>query len=197
MSPTQAADLLARAQIDDLGAQAAASLTAAGLVGICVNPDDALILELLQQVPSLRVLQLHGQESPARVAQIRRQLSPAQSIWKALHIGGGDFATQWQQYAPICELLLFDSAQIAPGHSVPGGSGQTFNWHILQLYQGALPFGLAGGITIDNIKDALAFRLHGRSALVIDIASGAELGIPGIKDIDKIRAMVAAVRETF
>lgn len=197
LPPALAVSLLAQAGVSNSKIDSSTRFPHRGLVGIFVDPDDALIVEVLRQVPSMQVVQLHGLESPERVAEIRRLIGPQLRLWKTIHMGEQADTLRAKAYNPLCDLLLFDSAQIAVGHDVPGGSGHTFIWQWLSTYDGASPFGLAGGINTENIKDALAFRLNGRSAALIDVASGAENGSPGIKNLAKIRSLLAAVQETL
>ena len=73
-----------------------------------------------------------------------------------------------------------------------GGSGETFNWDLARKATRITdkPIILAGGLTPDNVQEALeAVRPH-----VVDVSSGVECS-PGVKDHDKIKAFVRAVRE--
>jgi len=72
-----------------------------------------------------------------------------------------------------------------------GGSGETFNWELAAEAKriAGRPIILAGGLTPDNIVDALeAVRPDG-----VDVASGVEAS-PGIKDLGKVKAFIQAVR---
>ena len=84
-------------------------------------------------------------------------------------------------------LLLFDTK--CPTH---GGSGRKFNWDILRDYRGDLPFLLSGGI---GPEDAGALRqFHHEKCLGIDINSRFEVE-PGIKDVEKIKQFITALRK--
>lgn len=78
------------------------------------------------------------------------------------------------------DYILFDTG---------GGTGRTFDWDLLANYQRTKPFFLAGGITPDNVADAIA-KTH---PYAIDVASGVERA-PGIKDHDKLRKLFEAIR---
>ena len=67
--------------------------------------------------------------------------------------------------------------------------GLAFDWNLLAIYRGALPWGLAGGLTPANVAEAV--RLTG--APLVDTSSGVE-SAPGVKDVDKILAFCAAAR---
>jgi phosphoribosylanthranilate isomerase len=69
-----------------------------------------------------------------------------------------------------------------------GGTGRAFDWTLLEQYDRTKPFFLAGGITPDNVDDALRARPH-----AIDLASGVERA-PGIKDHDKLKRLFERVK---
>ncbi len=79
------------------------------------------------------------------------------------------------------DVFLFDSGR--------PGSGQTWNWHLLSGYFGPIPFVLAGGLSPENVGEAIsAVRPWG-----VDVSSSLEVR-PGVKDPDRIRRFVSAVR---
>jgi len=151
---------------------------------LLVDPDDALV----DAVAALGVdlLQLHGQESPERVADIKTRTGlPAM---KAIGVRtAGDLAAIGT-YAPVTDRLLID-AKPPEGAAVPGGHGVAFDWRLIAGRDWPLPWMLAGGLTSDNVAEAI--RLTGAPA--VDVASGVEAR-PGVKDPDKVRAFVAAAK---
>jgi phosphoribosylanthranilate isomerase len=81
--------------------------------------------------------------------------------------------------------VLIDAA--VPGQY--GGTGQTAPWHLFSGFDPGVPLILAGGLTPENVAEAVRIvRPHG-----VDVASGIESS-PGRKDADKMRRFVAAVR---
>ena len=78
------------------------------------------------------------------------------------------------------DFILFDTG---------GGTGRTFDWSLLDQYDRAKPFFLAGGITPDNVADAIA-KTH---PYAIDVASGVE-SAPGVKDHDKLKRLFEAIQ---
>ena len=68
--------------------------------------------------------------------------------------------------------------------------GLVFDWSLLGGYRGALPWGLAGGLSPDNVAEAV--RVTG--APQVDTSSGVE-SAPGVKDVDKIAAFCKAARQ--
>ncbi len=97
----------------------------------------------------LDFVQLHGGESPQSVAQVA---ALGVKTIKAFAVDEQfDFATT-EPYAEVCDLLLFDTKCASCG-----GSGQQFDWSLLQRYRGRAPFLLSGGIGDDNLAQIEAF----------------------------------------
>ena len=74
---------------------------------------------------------------------------------------------------------------------VPGGTGESFAWEIARAHRGRTPVILSGGLTPDNVAEAIAV-VH---PFAVDVASGTESS-PGIKDPEKLQAFASAVRAT-
>lgn len=84
------------------------------------------------------------------------------------------------------EMLLLD----AYSKDALGGTGHTFNWELAkQAKRFGLPIILAGGLTPENVADAVAFV----RPYMVDVSSGVEAE-PGRKDHDKLRRFIRAVR---
>ncbi|HMM08658.1 MAG TPA: phosphoribosylanthranilate isomerase [Paracoccus solventivorans] len=152
-------------------------------VGLFVDPDDAALDAVLAQV-ALDIIQLHGSESPARVAEIRARTRLP--VMKAVGIAAPQDLDALWDYGLVADLLLVD-AKPAPGAALPGGNGLAFDWRLLAGRRLLRPWMLAGGLTPDNVAEAV--RLTG--APMVDVSSGVE-SAPGIKDADRIRRFVAA-----
>lgn len=121
-------------------------------------------------------VQLHGNEPDEAVREIGK---PA---IKGVHVG-----ETVPVVATSAEWLLFDTHDTTLG----GGTGRTFDWSLLARLPRSKPFFLAGGITSDNVADAIrAVRPD-----AIDVASGVE-SAPGVKDHAKLRKLFEKVRET-
>ena len=154
-------------------------------VALVVNPQDAFLEEMLSQVP-IDILQLHGAEQPQRVQQIKQ--STGLPIMKALGIATAQDLHEIDRYAEICDQLLID-AKPAPGAKLPGGNGLAFDWQLLENHTWKIPWMLAGGLTPENVAQAIRVT----QARQIDVSSGVE-SAPGIKDMDKMRNFVAQAR---
>jgi len=144
-------------------------------VGLFVNPTQDCIAEVLQSVP-LGVVQLHGDETPDFCSAQRRR------VMKALPVSSPDDLKHASRFN--CPVLL--DAKAPAG--VYGGTGQAFDWSLLQGFKHDYPLTLAGGLNVDNVADAMSIRQW----FALDVSSGVESS-PGIKDAAKMRAFVAAV----
>jgi len=149
------------------------------IVALFVNASRGRIERILEQVP-VDVLQFHGDESALECASYHRPWLKALRVRPEL-----DLPAACEDYRQARGILL-DTWQ----KGVPGGTGKTFDWELARR-QLALPVVLAGGLHADNVADAIrAVR-----PLAVDVSGGVESS-PGIKDHEKIRQFVAAVRRT-
>jgi phosphoribosylanthranilate isomerase len=170
-------------------AQAAglSSRTAGGpeRVGLFVDPDDALLESVLAALP-LDVIQLHGEETPARAADIRARFG--RPVMRALGVAEPADLARLADYAPAVDRFLLD-AKPPPGASLPGGNAAAFDWRLVAGAAIPRPWLLAGGLTPDNVAEAL--RQSGAPG--VDVSSGVERA-RGVKDPARIAAFVKAAR---
>ena len=151
-------------------------------VGLFVNPDDATLTATLEEVP-LDMIQLHGDESPARVAEVRALTGLP--VIKAVGISGPADLDQLWDYGLVADMLLID-AKPPQDAALPGGNGLAFDWRLLAGRQILKPWLLAGGLTPENVHEAIRLtRAQG-----VDVSSGVE-SAPGVKDPDRIRRFIA------
>ena len=151
-------------------------------VGLFVNPDDALLQTVLAQVP-LDMIQLHGSESPARVTEVRALTGLP--VMKAVGVAEPrDLDALWD-YGLVADMLLID-AKPPKDAELPGGNGLAFDWRLLAGRQILKPWLLAGGLTPENVSQALRLT----RAPGVDVSSGVE-SAPGVKDPDRIRDFIA------
>lgn len=157
----------------------------ARIVALMVDPDDGLIDSVLSSAdPDL--VQLHGEEAPERVRDIRRRWG--KPVMKAVKVETADDADRALRYAGIADLILFDARP--PADSVlPGGNGAPFDWRALLQVRDRVPFMLSGGLTPDNVAEAI--RVSG--ATMVDVSSGVE-SEPGVKDPELIRRFLRAAK---
>lgn len=147
-------------------------------VGLFVNPDDENLLRICEQVP-LDMLQLHGNESPARLQDIRSRTGLP--IIKSFSISNADDLNFVDSYIPVIDWILFD-AKAPASSNITGGNGVSFDWTILKDKKFKKPWMLSGGLTPENVSNALSIL----SPDAVDVSSGVE-SIRGVKDAKKIR----------
>jgi phosphoribosylanthranilate isomerase len=154
----------------------------AEVVGVFVNPALDYVAEIADGV-GLTMVQLHGDEGPAYCAEVARRTGC--KVIKAARVRSGADVRALASFHTDYHLLDSYTA------GVPGGTGETFSWEIARAHRGRVPVILSGGLTSDNVADAIA-AVH---PYAVDVASGVELS-PGRKDPDKLAAFAAAVRST-
>jgi phosphoribosylanthranilate isomerase len=152
-------------------------------VGVFLDASDAEIADAV--ATGLAVLQLHGEESPKRVAELGK--GNGLPVWKVLSVATRADLTRAAAYAGVADLVLLDAK--TPKGALPGGLGLSFDWALLAGWKPPLPWGLAGGLSPDNVAEAV--RLTG--AQLVDCSSGVE-SAPGVKDVDRIAAFCKAAR---
>jgi phosphoribosylanthranilate isomerase len=166
----------------------AAALAAGVPPGLCkvaltVDATDAGLDAILAALPA-DMLQLHGTESPARVTAIKARYGLP--VMKAIGVAGPEDMAAIDAYSEVADQLLID-AKPAKG-ALPGGNGLAFDWQLLSARKyWRRPWMLAGGLTPDNVAEAIA-RTGARQ---VDVSSGVE-SAPGRKDAGLIRAFLDA-----
>ena len=155
-------------------------------VALTVDADESLLEQIVETLrPDM--LQLHGRETPHRVERLRGYFGLP--VMKALPVAEARDLEAVQRYSEVADWLLFDAR--APKEATrPGGLGQPFDWHLLENVDVVLPFMLSGGLTPDNVAEALRMT----RAPAVDVSSGVERA-PGEKDAEKIRAFIRNARE--
>ena len=154
-------------------------------VGLVVDADDAQLEAITDAVP-LDMLQLHGRESPARVAAVKARFGLP--VMKAVGVAEAADLAAIAEYEAVADQILVD-AKARKGAALPGGNGLAFDWLLIAGRQWQRPWMLAGGLTPENVRDAV--RLTG--ALQVDVSSGVE-SAPGVKEAARIAAFVAAAQ---
>lgn len=154
-------------------------------VGLFVDPADEELKTTLAQA-NLRMVQLHGGETPERVKEIRALLNLP--VMKAISVADKKDLASVAAYSEAADWLLFD-AKPNPGAALPGGNGAAFDWTVLRGLKPGKPWMLAGGLTAENVKDALKIL----SPDVVDVSSGVE-SAPGKKDPALVRRFIETVR---
>jgi phosphoribosylanthranilate isomerase len=146
------------------------------VVGLFVNANPAQVRETLAAVP-LHLLQFHGDEDEGYCRQFERP------YLKAARVEPGLDLVQYASRFPSAQAILLDAC--VDGY---GGGGEAFDWALIPKAIGK-PIVLSGGLDAGNVGDAIA-RVR---PAAVDVSSGVE-SAKGIKDAEKLRAFVAAVR---
>ncbi len=158
------------------------------IVALLVDPTDDRIAEVVEAVAP-NFIQLHGHESVERVAAIRTEFGTP--LIKAVGIREeADVRSALPYLKPkqIADMLLFD-AMPPPGAQRTGGHGLPFDWRILAAVPIDTPYLLAGGLSPDNVREAI--RKTGAPA--VDVSSGVETA-PGEKSPELIRRFLQATK---
>lgn len=154
----------------------------AAAVGVFVNPDADFLHRAIEQC-GLSVAQLHGNETPDFVAELRE--STRARIIKALFAEKPPDLNDAPKYAVDGYLVECGKGRL------PGGNAMTWNWAIAEPFARNYPLVLAGGLTPDNVTQAIKACLPDG----VDASSGLEAG-PGIKNLEKVRNFIEQVRRT-
>lgn len=154
-------------------------------VALTVDADDEM-LESIVALDRIDLLQLHGHETPQRVVEVRRRFGLP--VMKVLGIADRADVGAIDTYSSVADQLMID-ARAPQDASRPGGNGVSFDWRLISNRVWRLPWMLAGGLTPENVADAI--RLTGANQ--VDVSSGVEAR-PGEKDPARIAAFVRAAQ---
>lgn len=152
-------------------------------IGVFVNASKSEISEVVD-VAGLTGVQLHGDESEQFCQQLRSDL-PQIEIIKAIAVKTPKSLSVTNVYSNCVDTLLLDAYH----PKMRGGSGMAIDWNILKEFRSPLPWFLAGGLTPENITQALTqTRSSG-----IDLSSGVEIA-PGEKDLNKVQDLFQKIQ---
>jgi phosphoribosylanthranilate isomerase len=167
-------------------APSVASLTTVKVVGVFVNAIPEEVAEKCKEY-RLDYVQLHGIETPEYLISLRKQLLGKVKIIKAFPIQNAEDLKLVSGYEGRCDYFLFDTKT-----SGYGGSGEAFDWSILQQYKGFTEFLLSGGISPDSLE-ALS-RFQHKLCAGVDLNSRFET-TPGIKNIPLLKEFVQQLKQ--
>ncbi len=163
----------------DTAAEIAAALKRrAEIVGVFVNPTLDELTRAADAI-GLTMIQLHGDEGPSFCSESARRTGC--KVIKAARIRGRADLQALASFHTDYHLL----------DSFSPGSGQTFDWEVARRHRGPTPVILSGGLTPDNVGEAIAAV----RPFAVDVASGVERS-PGHKDPRKLEAFAAAVHDS-
>lgn len=151
-------------------------------VGVFVNEDADVVDEIVQYC-NLTMVQLHGDETPGYCESMSCR------VIKAFRVGAempGSAQGLYDPYRGVVSGYLLDTFH----EKMAGGTGETFDWKILEQAQPPGPVILAGGLSPENV----GYAISEASPFAVDANSGVEVG-PGQKDIDKVKRFVHEVKK--
>lgn len=153
-----------------------------GKVGVFVNETIENIVEISEKA-GLSLIQLHGDENEDFILKLRQSLNEKIQIIKVIRIGNQTIEELQNTInrQPITNnYLLFDTDSKAFG-----GTGNTFDWQILNQLKINKPYFLSGGISLENIHQISSIE---KEPFALDVNSKFETE-PGIKDVEKIKKL--------
>lgn len=168
---------------EDIGVSVSAKSPAR--VGVFV---DDMVKNIVTRVVNyhLDYVQLHGNEPREMCENLRLTLDPdirpGIKIIKAISVSDASDIQKYKEYVGAVDLFLFDTKC-----KMVGGSGQQFDWQVLEQYDGEVPFLLSGGIGPEDASRLHAF--HHPKCIGIDLNSRFEIE-PGVKDVEKLKGFL-------
>ncbi len=154
-----------------------------GKTGVFVNETIENIVEISEK-GKLNLIQLHGDEDEEFISELQNKLGKEVKIIKVFRIGE-NINFQFSIFNSLVDYLLFDTDSKAFG-----GTGQTFDWSILNDIEIPKPYFLSGGISLENFQHLSTIN---QQPLALDINSKFEIE-PGIKDIEKIKKFLIKIK---
>ena len=138
----------------------------------------------------LDYIQLHGNEPRETLENLRAtidpDIKPNIKIIKAISVSSAEDIKKYKEYVGAADLFLFDTKC-----KTVGGSGEQFDWQVLQAYDGDVPFLLSGGIGPDDAERVRNF--HHPKCIGIDLNSKFEIE-PALKDVEKLKQFLVKVK---
>lgn len=139
----------------------------------------------------LDYIQLHGNEPRDTLENLRAtidpDIKPKIKIIKAISVSSAEDIKKYKEYVGAADLFLFDTKC-----KTVGGSGEQFDWQVLQAYDGDVPFILSGGIGPDDAERVKNF--HHPKCIGIDLNSKFEIE-PALKDVEKLKQFLVKVKK--
>ena len=139
----------------------------------------------------LDYIQLHGNEPRETLENLRAtidpDIKPKIKIIKAISVSSAEDIKKYKEYVGAADLFLFDTTC-----KTVGGSGELFDWQVLQAYDGDVPFLLSGGIGPDDAERIQNF--HHPKCIGIDLNSKFEIE-PALKDVEKLKQFLVKVKK--
>lgn len=168
------------------------------LVGVFVNDSVANIVKTKEDY-DLDIIQLHGNESPDFIKELTAEFVEREyqsvsegkpytrpKMMKMISVSSKVDMAKTRDYDKVVDYFLFDTKT-----PKMGGSGQQFDWSVLDLYKGNTPFLLSGGIGPNDAERIAKF--HHPQFAGIDLNSRFETE-PGLKNVEALREFIGKVK---
>ena len=149
-------------------------------IGVFVDAE-ATVVEEIAHYCRLTLVQLHGNEAPGYCRNLPL------SVVKAFRVGADFDGTAFVPYEDCVRGVLLDTYH----KDMAGGTGETFDWALVQQLEPAQPVILAGGLNPENVAAAI----EQVRPYAVDVNSGVE-SAPGRKDLVRLEQFIRQVRET-
>lgn len=165
------------------------NLNSISRVGVFV---DAMAQDIIIRVVAfeLDAVQLHGSETPTFIRNLRAtivpDIHPTLKVFKAMSIASADDFARCAKYEGVVDMFVFDTK--CTGY---GGSGQQFDWSLLDSYHGTVPFLLSGGIGPDDAERIKAVNYP--QFVGVDLNSMFETE-PTVKDVQLLEKFIGQLR---
>lgn len=153
-------------------------------IGVFVDAEKETIATYINMY-NLNGVQLHGTETADYCKKIRH-LPEMQNklIFKAINISSESDIEQCAQYEGVVDMFVFDTKS-----KMGGGSGQKFDWSVLNNYNGSIPYLLSGGISPADYQKVSDFLISHPLCHGIDLNSKFEIE-PALKDVEKLKEFI-------
>ena len=151
------------------------------VAGVFVNPTLDEVDEAVANA-GLSIVQLNGEEGPSFCTEAARRTGA--KVIKAIHVSSAADVRGAEVYRT--DFHIFDTRR----GELRGGTGESFDWELLADRRSDVPAILAGGLTPDNVAEAIEVA----HPYAVDVASGVEAE-PGRKDHALLAAFFDAARD--
>lgn len=152
-------------------------------VAVTVNMSEHELFSLLGKY-EFEYVQLHGKESPELCFSLKKS---GYTVFKAVSVENEDDLKGLSSYEGKCDYFLFDTKT-----PLAGGSGKLFDWDLLKMYDGKIPFFLSGGIGPGDIEKIKSFKHD--FFFGVDVNSRFEIS-PALKDVKLLEEFISKLKK--
>ena len=150
-------------------------------VAVTVNPNESFIKDLKEI--GIDNIQLHGNETLEYCSYLKNKFNI--KVFKGIGLESEKDIELAKKYSKIVDWIIFDKKDMI----IHGGTGESFNWNILDKIDININYIISGGLTYKNVLEAL----NTTSAKGVDVSSGVETTL-GNKSEDLIKKFCKSVK---